>query len=552
MTKTTETDIRLQSPTREDPQVNSRIRWVRIGGWSVAIFLGAAQGWATRFTMNPDGISYLDIGDAYWRHDWHNAINAYWSPLYSWILGFFINVIRPSAYWEYPLVHLVNFLIYVGALVSFEYFFAQLLKGIVTAESRQLGAWLYGFGYSMFMVSSLVMIGLNLVSPDMLVAAFWYVTAGLMVSIQLSPQKRKHFAFGLLLGIGYLAKTILLPVGIVATVSLGVALGRRKQHFLMSILLALVIAGPYVSICSLVKARFTIGESGRWNYLVFVNHIDPFFPPGIHRRTLLSHPTVYDFTGTLEGTYPPWKDPSYWQEGIEPRWSLTGLLGRLRIGALSYVAVLVNPFLGANLAIGFGLFALFGATLEFRNASLMLLVPCLAALLAYAILLVELRYVAPFLCTLWMVTFLRFSTRSRKLAVTALIFVISTNIVLAGIASLTLAHSSRRAADVILAAQGLHYADLQPGDKVALISTEKWMSTGGRASYVARLAGIRIAAEVVEPALFWSENSTQRTEILSLLKNTGAKGVLLLGTPPDPAAVGWTHLGGSDYYYKPL
>src|SRR5258707_7530980 len=95
---------------------------LRIVCWAMALALGAAQAWATRFTMNPDGISYLDIGDAYWRGDWHNAINAYWSPLYSWILGFFLKVVKPSAYWEYPLVHLVNFLIYVAALGCFEFF----------------------------------------------------------------------------------------------------------------------------------------------------------------------------------------------------------------------------------------------------------------------------------------------------------------------------------------------------------------------------------------------------------------------------------------------
>src|SRR5690349_2200928 len=39
-------------------------------------------------SMNADGISYLDIGDAYFRADWANAINPVWSPLYSWILGF--------------------------------------------------------------------------------------------------------------------------------------------------------------------------------------------------------------------------------------------------------------------------------------------------------------------------------------------------------------------------------------------------------------------------------------------------------------------------------
>src|SRR3954452_20137182 len=86
---------------------------LRISCWLIALALGAAQAWATRFTMNPDGVSYLDIGDAYWRRDWPNAINAYWSPLYSWILGGFLKVIKPSIYWEYPLVHLVNFLIYV-------------------------------------------------------------------------------------------------------------------------------------------------------------------------------------------------------------------------------------------------------------------------------------------------------------------------------------------------------------------------------------------------------------------------------------------------------
>ena len=100
------TDVsRLDRPQRLSP------RRLRIFFWSLALVLGASQAWATRFTMNPDGISYLDMGDAYWRGDWHMAINAYFSPLYSWILGFFMKVLRPSPYWEYPLAHLVNFLI---------------------------------------------------------------------------------------------------------------------------------------------------------------------------------------------------------------------------------------------------------------------------------------------------------------------------------------------------------------------------------------------------------------------------------------------------------
>src|SRR5438132_10108218 len=141
-------------------------KWLRLSFWCVAIMLGAADAWVTRFTMNPDGISYLDIGDAYWRGDWHNAINAYWSPLYSWILVFFLKVLKPSAYWEYPLAHLVNFLIYVLALACFEFFLASFIREyrlrLAGSGGEEIGLsepswWL--LGYSLFLSTSILMIG---------------------------------------------------------------------------------------------------------------------------------------------------------------------------------------------------------------------------------------------------------------------------------------------------------------------------------------------------------------------------------------------------------
>src|SRR6266516_3640234 len=111
----------ITRPTQSLVKEGPKYLRLRILCWCVALILGAAEAWATRFSRNPDGISYLDIGDAYWRGDWHNAINAYWSPLYSLILGLFIKVLRPTPHWEYSLEHLVNFLIYVAALASFEF-----------------------------------------------------------------------------------------------------------------------------------------------------------------------------------------------------------------------------------------------------------------------------------------------------------------------------------------------------------------------------------------------------------------------------------------------
>jgi hypothetical protein len=37
--------------------------------------------------MNRDGVSYLDLADAYARGDSANAVNASWGPAYSWVLA---------------------------------------------------------------------------------------------------------------------------------------------------------------------------------------------------------------------------------------------------------------------------------------------------------------------------------------------------------------------------------------------------------------------------------------------------------------------------------
>src|SRR5262249_1007282 len=139
---------------------------LRISCRVVALALGAAQAWATRFAMNPDGVSYLDVGDAYWKHYWHELVNPYCSPLYSWIYGVYINTIKPYSNWVFPLVHLFNFLIYAGALGCFELFLTRFLKSIAISEQNDLEPWWYCFGISLFISTSLGMIGLDLVSPD--------------------------------------------------------------------------------------------------------------------------------------------------------------------------------------------------------------------------------------------------------------------------------------------------------------------------------------------------------------------------------------------------
>ena len=185
--------------------------------------------------MYPDGISYLDIGDAVWLGNWHGAINAYWSPLYPIVLGFFLRVFKPSICWEYPLVHAVNFLIYVVALICFEFFLHTFLEhqrsrdpALPDQSESNLPGWAWMLvGYSTFIASSLLLITLSFVSGDMMVAAVIYLASAVLLKLRRGNTDWRLFVLlGLVLGFGYLAKAVMFPI---SADFIAVAAGHQKN-----------------------------------------------------------------------------------------------------------------------------------------------------------------------------------------------------------------------------------------------------------------------------------------------------------------------------------
>src|SRR5205085_1512927 len=103
--------------------------------WLVALALGLLQAWGRRHAsaeglryLGADSISYLDLGDAYARGDWAQAINAMWSPCYSWLLGLTLRIFKPTSYQEFTTARLLNFGIYSAALAAFAFCLHALLR----------------------------------------------------------------------------------------------------------------------------------------------------------------------------------------------------------------------------------------------------------------------------------------------------------------------------------------------------------------------------------------------------------------------------------------
>jgi len=556
------TDVsRLDRPQRLSP------RRLRIFFWSLALVLGASQAWATRFTMNPDGISYLDMGDAYWRGDWHMAINAYFSPLYSWILGFFMKVLRPSPYWEYPLAHLVNFLIYLAALGCFEFFLRNFIRSRRhSAESArkqgnvtlpEWGWWI--LGYALFIFASLQLITLCLITPDMCVAAFVYLLSALILQIQAGTGTPRTVMFlGILLGLAYLAKAVMFPLALVFIAVAACCAGNVRQGVRYAAIAGfgfLLIASPFITVLSRSKHRVTFGDSGSIAYEVYVNGVDQFVPTSSELKhpvnKIYDTPPTYEFGGPIGGTYPLWYDSTYWHEGIRPYFDLAQQSRAIAASLVTYSRQFCSVFLQLNVTVA--LFVLYliaphpSASLKRAWASWPLLVIGLAAMGLYALVYAESRYFAPFIVLFWLAAFSGVHLpHSRGLVRTIAVVVVAVSITSIAQTAWNTPSEAPSTADYYRLATALRDYGITRGSKLAVIGTEPFGKSG---AFSARLARAQIVAQIRSSDLFWAAPAVTRAGILHALARAGAQTVLASDVPTSAdLSTGWHRLGTSTDY----
>src|SRR4030095_1046329 len=319
-----------------------RLRWLRALARTTVVASAALHMSVSLVyqDMTPDGISYLDIADAHMRRDWQTAINSVWSPLYSWLLGPILASGPRSVHWEFRVVHLVNFAIFVSTFAAFEFFWTQLMAyaraGTTTdaaGDNITLPPWAWHLvGYALFACHSLVLTDVAAVTPDLLMAALVYVAAGLLVRTRLGHTAPRDFVWlGTVLGLGYLSKSVMFPLGAVA---LGIAVSalRRPRRMLsrgfLGLAAFLVVSGPFIMLISLAKGRLTFGDAGRLTYVRLVHQVpDPHWQGSPETGQVLVHPSrkihdtppIYEFGTPIRSTYPISYDPSYWYEGVRPR-----------------------------------------------------------------------------------------------------------------------------------------------------------------------------------------------------------------------------------------
>jgi len=542
--------------------------------WCAASVTGLLQAWAYRHLVSPDGISYLDIAQACARNEWHSLVNGYWSPLYPFLLGLAFRLLRPSPYWESTVVHLVNFGIFILSFVCFETFLKMLIRvqrrgGHMAPESSPIPEWaMWALGDSVFVCFTLLFVNLGGTQPDICVVALVFLAAAVLLRIRSGDGGWLTYAiFGMVLAVGYLAKAVMFPL---AFVFLGCALfaskplGRAIPKAALALTAFLLVSGPFIWALSQSKGRITYGDSGKINYAEFVDGVVRTIhwqggPPGtgypIHpTRMLMTSPAIFEFATPVEGTYPPWCDPSYWYEGVVPIFRLRNQLRAIRYAIQEYVGIL--SYMG-GLLVGFLGLALLARSQGFAWRGLLqhwpLLLPAAAALGLYGLLFVESRYVAPFFVLIWMSLFagLRFTPSDTSRVIQRCLTLATVLMLSAGIAWIAGRTLFRALAPEPFVdwevAENLHEMGMRPGDHVAYIGD-------GLNAYWAHLGGVRIVAEAPLGAAsqFWASPPSIQSEVLADFAKSDAKLVVAASEPPRGSENGWQRIGQTDYFVHDL
>jgi hypothetical protein len=581
-------------------------RRTRIYFFCIAVLLGFLQAWAARMKPYTDTISFLDMGDYIIKGEWSYVVNCYWNPLYAGVLGLTMAIVKPSIYWQYPVVHFLLFLIFLFAFGCFDFFLRQMMllrREQNSPDELNVPDWIWiSIGYTLFLWSSLALITVAETDPDMLVAAFFYLASGLLIRIRRgNPRWPTSVALGLALGLGYLTKAIMFPVSLLCF-AVGAVMAFRSRrgvvHVIGGMLVFMLLALPLITALSVKFGKPTFGESGTFNALIDIDHVPwSFYWRGGDMqlgnfshpaRQIFDRPAVFEFARPVGGSYPLWYDPSYWFEGAQPDYRLGEMTKNIFVN-LGRTAS--HWAFGLNGSIVAGLFVLFwvgGRRRQVLNdiaAFWFLLIPSFVPLAMYGILHIDLRYVGGFVTVAFLCLFFSVklpptpgATRLCSAVQILLLLMLFSPIgpervigkyVFSVVDFLKpLNKEVNPNAEVVrrLLAMGL-----RPGDEIASLewsncATATEDGTPAGPAHWARLGGFRIVAEIYYikscPSIlntycldtrgnnFWEVDRERQEKVIKALAQTGARAVVSLQEPRGPDAAAWEEVADTGYHLR--
>lgn len=546
------------------------------------------------YAIDGDAVAYMDLADLIRGHNLHAAVNGYWHPLYPAFLAaaqtiFHTN--RSNELGAYYAVNVFIFFLEVGSILLLVHGLVRLRKRLAPAMESLLSFELLSlFALSLLVIATTRELSLDKVRTDSLLQALILGGVGLLLEA-LASEGSAAFVYaglmGLTLGFAYLTKSFafLLALLCVATlVAFSVLFCKRRisvalAQSVVALVLFGVVSGPYIAALSRQHHRFDFGDSGSLNYIWYVSgtekmHLqqrmtDSFGSATVElkhpEQELMRTPGVYSYTQMQHGTYPPWFDPTYWNDHITAKFSLSRLIARDERNVVLIFRYLFNHLEPLILLL---VLLLTCGRLNWRGRYAWPIVGLGILIWAiYSLVNVEERYVTAAYLLILIGFFGVFERRERyeraSLIVPSAILLLFALLPLGAMARQAAENRRQlsiigqvpawRDAQIFGAAEGLQAMGLKPGDSIACIG----MTACVNDFYWARAAGVRIIGEIYAPEskhlATQLDTMPYRQQALDALRSQGAKVIVGAFDPGEmntnhPATEGWQRLGETRYY----
>jgi len=551
---------------------------------TILIILGAIDAWAGRRSyVAGDTISYVDMANGIAAGDLAYFVNGHFSPLYPAILSVFVRPFQSDSLAEFCAIRAANFLIFVSVIFIFRTFLSRFLteyyacfeaktnlvpsipQPYLIATSYLVLAW--GF-FGLTMVSR--------VNPDMCIMGSTFAAAAILLSFRQGNVSHARFiAFGAVLGIGYLFKTVFFPLSCVfiAAAALEARVRAVKMRLLLTLVTFLVIASPLVVALSVKYGHLTYGESGKLSYWTEVLQENRDRPEYVHwqgeppesgipehpTRKIFQDPDAYEFSSPIVSTYPPWFGTTYWNAGATIRFDVRKQV--VAIGKnLEKLAKILWMVLPATALLVAYRCRVSGSPVRYFQALWLI---CVANVGIYLFVVTDGRYLAGCLPILALISLaaVRVPNLARSFGPALVgLFAICVTIQCGPRLAKAAAVLARTHGDVRddrwLVAEEFKRLGVPAGTPVAAIDSQQGYQYWPPAliSDWARLAQVRVVSEVVQTsddrAEFWQVSPDRQALVLQALRETGARIVVASGAPDEAAGSGWIRIQNSSFYYR--
>ena len=562
------------------------LRWLLL----LTLVLGAIEGFYGRTRYSGDAINYLNMVRALHAGNWKLALNPYWGFGYPLLISLMTPLFPSNPSGEWIAIHAVNLSVLAATYFSFMYLVwtaarSRSLQWIVT-DLRSERLLLIG-SFLIFLAIELSMDNVSRVGPDMLVSCIVFACSSLLIKLQESANRGDAIRLGLLLGFGFVVKTIFLPLTLIfASLLVPFFWSRRSSmpKILLTLISAAVFAVPYVAGLSWALGHFTVGESGSLNYAWNVNKLEPGglwqgYPPEfgkpIHPAQMLSdNPHIYLFDGPFPVTFGPFYNPPYYYQGYRHLFRLTALIHEtggnvLRLIRVVYVQVLLYALIICWLI---SRRQTKGSSSSRGVRSLWpLVVVSISGIGIYLLVYIEARYIASFLAMLSLV--LLFDVVARASTTTRSASNLRVNSIFFWLLTLGCAGSlfaTQKDADRNVIGHWMHHQTylnddqwkagiylqqmgIKPGDKVAemtdLVSASR--STWAYMDHlqiIGLLGGSLSESETADFDAYWKADTQARAQMLAPFQAAGAKLILTKNKPDGVPSDGWEAVPGTAFW----